>query len=121
VSIFYHDITLIGDNGERHVLSGMVDTGAFYSAFPRSLLLNLGVEPVTSMGAQFANGQVEEWDLGSVEAELFGKRLPIIVFFGPEDTILIGAHALETFAVDIDVVNEVLVPKRVAPMMGFYV
>ena len=119
MGIFRHDILLIGANGQSRTLNGMVDTGALYSVFPRSILLELGARPSSRMGVEFANGEFDHWDLGSVEAEMFGKRLPIIAFFGPDDRVLIGAHTLETFAVDVDVVKKILVPKEFAPMMGF--
>ena len=114
---FNHEIVLIGASGERCTLSGMVDTGALYSLFPRSILTALGARPSSRMGVQFANGEVEQWDLGSIEAEMFGKRLPIVVFFGDDDRVLIGAQTLETFAVDVDFVKKVLVPKEYAPLM----
>ena len=119
MGIFNHDILLIGPNGQQRNLNGMVDTGALYSVFPGSILTELGARPSSRMGVQFANGRSEQWDLGSIEAEMFGKRLPIIVFFGPDERILIGAHTLETFAADVDVVRKVLVPKEFAPLMGF--
>jgi hypothetical protein len=51
---------------------------------------------------------------------MLGQRVPILVFFGEDDErVLIGAHTLEAFAYDVDVVKGELIPKSAAPMMGY--
>jgi hypothetical protein len=48
-----------------------------------------------------------------VEAQLEGKKLPILCFFGPENTpVLIGAHTLEAFLLTVDPIEKKLVPKE---------
>ena len=95
----------------------MVDTGALSSLVPRRLLRDLGVEPFDSMAVQFANGEIAQWDRGTVDAEMMGRRCPIIVFFGDDESrVLIGAHTLEAFSVDVDLMTGKLV-SRPAPMM----
>jgi len=120
VGTFFHDIRLLGADGQAVDLRGLVDTGALYSLIPASVLTELGVKPFGSMNVQFANGAVQRWNRGLVEAEMLGQRVPILVFFGEDDErVLIGAHTLEAFAYDVDVVKGELIPKSAAPMMGF--
>ena len=117
---FFHDIRLIGQDGQTADLRGLVDPGALYSLIPGSVLSELGVKPFGSMNVQFANGDVQRWNRGLVEAEMLGQRVPILVFFGSDDErVLIGAHTLEAFAYDVDVIKGELVPKSAAPMMGY--
>ena len=117
---FFHDIRLFGQDGRSVDLRGLVDTGALYSLIPASVLTELGVRPFGSMNVQFADGEVQRWNRGLVEAEMLGERVPILAFFGSDDErVLIGAHILEAFALDVDVVKGELVPKSAAPMMGY--
>ncbi len=114
---FLHEITLFGLEG-RETLRGMVDTGAHFTTVPASVLNRLGVHPFRRMGVQFASGEVEQWPVGQVEAEMLGTRMPIFVFFGPEDGIvLIGAHTLEAFPFAVDGVSMRLIPQDKVPMM----
>jgi aspartyl protease family protein len=116
---FSKTITLNGPSGESTALTGMVDTGAHFTVAPRVLLQRLGVESIRRIPVQFANGDVTQWDLGEVEAELKGAKSPIMVLFGANDaTVLIGAHALEAFLLDVDVVEKKLVPKRALLIRG---
>lgn len=109
---FSQQITLVGEQASE-TLEGMVDTGAHFTVIPTSVLERLGVERTGQIPVQFANGDVAEWSLGEAQAELDGVRRPILVLIGEEDApALIGAHTLEAFLLDIDVVEKKLVPKR---------
>ena len=111
---FMHPITLYSASGEAsETLEALVDTGAMFTAIPTPVLERLGVRPFRTMPVRFANGQVEQWRLGQVEAELDGQRMPILCLFGSADAPpLIGCHALEAFLLTVDPVEQRLVPKE---------
>ena len=111
---FTHAITLHSASGETsETLEALVDTGAMFTAIPTPVLERLGVTPFRTMPVRFANGQVEQWQLGHVEAELDGQRMPILCLFGSADAPpLIGAHALEAFLLAVDPVEQRLVRKE---------
>jgi predicted aspartyl protease len=110
---FYAPITIIGPSGERVGLDGMVDTGAMFTVIPGPLLERLGVRVVDAIPVRFANGETQIWRLGEIEAELLGRRRPILCLFGPEDAPpLICAHALEAFLLSVEMVEQKLVPKE---------
>lgn len=110
---FFHRITLIGPSGASQTLDAMVDTGAMFTTVPRPVLERLGVRPFDTIPVRFANGQVERWPIGQAEAELDGKRRPILCLFGsPDAPPLIGAHTLEAFLLNVDPVEHKLVPKE---------
>jgi predicted aspartyl protease len=91
-------------------VDALVDTGAMFSAIPASVLRSLGVQPFRTLPVHFANGATEEWEMGEVEAELEGERVPILVFFGSEDApSLIGTHALEGFLRMVEPISKKLV------------
>lgn len=110
---FFHPITLTGPTGASETLEGMVDTGAMFTVIPSPILERLGVRPFRTMRVRFANGHVEQWPLGQLDAELDGTQMPILVLFGsPDAPPLIGAHTLEAFLLSVDVVERKLVPKE---------
>lgn len=111
---FEHIITLYSTSGElSERLEALVDTGAMFTTIPRPILERLGVEPFDTVPVRFANGTTERWQIGEVQAELDGKRRPIICFFGSADAPpLIGAHTLEAFLLTVDPVDKKLVPKE---------
>ena len=109
---------LIGADGSTESVRGMVDTGAMFTVVPASILRRLGVHPITEIPVQFATGEVRQWQLGEAQAELQGLKRPILVFFGAEDApVLIGAHTLEAFLFDVDLVEKRLVPKTALLMV----
>jgi predicted aspartyl protease len=115
---FYHAITLFGPQGASETVQALVDTGALFSVAPTPLLKRLGIRPFRTMPVRFANGQTETWPVGQVEAELLGRRMPILCLFGTADVpALIGAHALEAFLLMVDPVERTLVPKDAVDVM----
>jgi predicted aspartyl protease len=110
---FFHSIRLIGPSGTTETLEALVDTGAMFTTIPAPILERLGVRAFRTMPVRFANGQIDEWRLGQVDAELVGVRMPILCLFGSSDAPpLIGAHALEAFLLTVDPAEEKLVPKE---------
>ena len=111
---FTQTITLVAASGERaETMEAMVDTGAMFTVIPISVLERLRVTAFDTIPVRFANGQVERWRIGQVDAELDGRRRPILCLFGSEDAPpLIGAHTLEAFLLMVDPVEQRLVPKE---------
>ena len=110
---FTHPITLIGPSGARETLEALVDTGAMFTVVPTPVLERLGVQPFRTMPVRFANGHLDQWQMGQVEAELDGQRMPILCLFGsPDAPPLIGCHTLEAFLLAVDPVERKLVPKE---------
>ncbi len=117
---FTHNITLLSTSGDaRETVEALVDTGAMFTVIPAPLLERLGIEAFDTLPVRFANGQVERWRMGQLEAELDGRRRPILCLFGSSDAPpLIGAHALEAFLLTVDPVDQKLVPKEAWLMRG---
>ena len=110
---FFHDITLIGPSGNRQTLEALVDTGAAFTTVPAALLQSLGVRPHRHIRLRIANGEIVEWPVSRVMAELDGLQEEILCVFGSEDApAFIGAHTLEAFLLMVDPVEQKLVPKE---------
>ena len=115
---FSHSITLISiSNGSSETIEGLVDTGAMFTVIPTSVLERIGVKPFRTLPVRFANGLVEQWEMGQVEAELNGERIPILCLFGAENfPPLIGDHTLEAFLLAVDPVEGGLAKRQVVPV-----
>jgi len=109
---FYADFTLWNNDGTRsHTLSGLVDTGAFYPQVPALILEDLGIEREFSEAFRLADGTRLELDVGQVRIELEGQSRSVYTVFGPVgSSTLLGALALEIFALAIDARNERFIP-----------
>ena len=112
VGTFYVDFTLWNNEGTRsHTLNGLVDTGAFYSQVPALVLEDLGIEREFSEVFRLADGTRIELDVGQVRIELEGRNRSVYTIFGPVgSSTLLGALALEIFALAIDARNERFIP-----------
>ena len=111
VGTFYVDLALWSADGTRTVdLRALVDTGASYTLIPAAVLDGLGVSRRETMTFLLADGSTREFDIGLAEMELEGRANPAHVVFGPENRILLGAMALEAFALAADARNRRLVP-----------
>ena len=117
---FTQTITLISASGDvRERVEALVDTGAVFTVVPTPTLERIGITPFRTLPVRFANGQVEQWPLGHIEAELDGRRRPIHCLFGSSDAPpLIGAHTLGAFLMTVDPVEQKLVPKEAYLMWG---
>lgn len=110
---FFQPIKLIGPSGATEALEALVDTGAAFTTIPGPVLERLGVRPFDRIPVRFANGNIEHWPLGQIDAELDGRRRPILCLFSSADAPpLIGAHTLEAFLLTVDPVEKKLVPKE---------
>jgi clan AA aspartic protease len=109
---FSHPITLRGPLGQE-TLEALVDTGALFTVVPQEVLDRLGARPFDSLPVRLADGRVQTWPLAQVEAEVDGRRRPILVLAGPPGSLpLLGVHALEAFLLTVDPVERRLVPKE---------
>ena len=99
------------DRTRSLALNGVVDTGASYTLVPEAMLDELGIERLQSKLFSLADGSRVELSLGWVEMELEGETGHVYIVFGPNNgKILLGAMALETFALAADAKYRRLIP-----------
>ncbi len=112
MGIFSRPITLISPLGVRETVEAMVDTGALFTVIPTPIMERLGVVPFDTIPVQFANGEMAEWPLAELDAELEGRHRPTLCLLGsPDAPPLIGAHTLEAFLLTVDPVEQELGPQ----------
>ena len=112
VGTFHADFVIWNQDKTRsRTLNGLVDTGASYTLVPASILEELGVERLRSRVFSLADGSRRELFMDWVEMELEGQTDQVSVVFGLDSgKILLGAMALETFALAADAQNRRLIP-----------
>lgn len=92
-------------------LDAYVDTGAFYTIVPRSVLERLHVMPHEKSTFVMADGRRVEMDIGRTWIRIDGKEEITLVVFGNEDSIpVLGTYALEAFRLGVDPHNKRLIP-----------
>ena len=112
VGTFYVDFVIWNQGRtQSRTLNGLVDTGASYTLIPASILEELGIERAESRIFSFADGSTQELSIGFAEMELDGRVCPVHLVFGLDSKkILLGAMALEAFALAADAKNRRLIP-----------
>lgn len=112
MSTFTHPIAIAATvGGPFRELQAVVDTGAFYSWVPSSVLDGLGVEPTGQDQFVLADGSTIERDTTEIVVRIDGRTRHTICVFGDEGTEpLLGAYTLEGFALMVDPMNQRLVP-----------
>ena len=100
-------------DGERlETVDALVDTGASYSVFPRSMLERLGIAKRFVLPFEQADGSVIERDVGLAMLVINDTESSMRVIFGEDGTeSLIGANALQEFLLVVDPVEEQLIPR----------
>ena len=99
------------DKTRSRAFTGTVDTGASYTVVPAQALEELSIEPFESRVFSLADGSRQELSIGWAEMELEGRIAPVYVVFGPDSRkVLLGAMALEAFALAADAKYRRLVP-----------
>lgn len=94
----------------------MVDTGSEYSWIPEPVLRAAGVVPVRVDRFETADGRMLERDIGFAMIYAGGRSSPtIVVFAGPGDMVLLGAHGLEGLNLRVDLGRKELVPAGPVP------
>ena len=103
------------DRGPLTPVSAMVDTGAFNSMLPASLLKGLGLEPMEREVYTLADGSEVEYAVGMARIALDGREWHCPVVFGPENQYLLGTTTLNCFHLMVDPAGQQLVRR---PMRG---
>lgn len=89
----------------------LVGSGALFTSIPRSTLERLGLKPVARRRLRVYGGGVVERDIGGAAVEYGERRAVVPVVFGePEDTLVLGATALESLGYQVDPVSKRLKP-----------
>jgi predicted aspartyl protease len=111
LSVFTYPIEIAATSaGPYEGLEAYVDSGAFYTQVPASLLRRLGVEAIDEATFITADGNRVVNQLGIVSLRIDGRVRPTVCVFGEEGApILLGAYALEGFLLGFDPVHETLV------------
>ena len=112
VGTFYVDFVIWNQGRtQSRTLNGLVDTGASYTLIPESILEELGIERAEPRILSFADGSTQELSIGFTVMELDGRVCPVHLVFGLDSKkILLGAMALEAFALAADAKNRRLIP-----------
>ncbi len=98
------------EGGEFAPVELLVDTGAYYTFLPRSLLEALGVPTMREQSFRLADGSSRTWSVGEVRFRIEGDEFTSPVVFGDEGVFLLGAVTLEIFALIPDTTHKKLVP-----------
>jgi len=109
----YADVTIAGPEG-RTRLRLLVDTGSTYTWIRGSLLRKLGIRTLDtySFGTIEKRGDLRR-RIGEVMMEYRGDSRSTVVVFGREgDDEVMGLHALEGLALEVDPVNRRLRKRR---------
>ena len=111
VGTFRVDFTIRNrSTGLARSLNGLVDTGASYTVIPETVLDELSIERDDLELFSLADGSVQELAIGWADMELQGRTRPVYVVFGTDRRkILLGAMALEAFALAADAKNQRLI------------
>ena len=98
------------NDGRERSLNGVVDTGASFTVIPEHISDDLGVPRDEVELFSLADGSIQELALGRAEMELEGRTRDVYVVFGASrEKILLGAMALEAFALAADAKNRRLI------------
>ena len=101
------------DRDEWVTLDALVDTGAFVTSAPASLLRGLGVEPIRTQEFELADGGTRQMEVGEAQVRVGGRDVTTLVLFNDEGSMpLLGALTLEGVFMGVDPVHKRLVPIR---------
>ena len=120
MSTFRYPIEIGDSNRERFErLEAWVDTGASYSRVPQQVLERLGFSPESFRRFRTADGRIVERGVCQVPLRLGQETLMVLCVFGDDQSEpLLGATALEEFALGVDPIHHTLVPV-VSNLLGF--
>ena len=104
MGIFSVEVSVGGTAGEQwQELSATVDTGAFISSVPGSILTSLGVSPVMQDSVRLADGSRKTVDIGYTWLKLNGRQVMTYIAFNEESSSpLLGALTLEELWLGVD-------------------
>ena len=101
-----------GSNGDSEPIEDvevLVDTGAFHSMFPASLLQHLALAAEWHETFYLADGSEVRYGVGYAMLYIGPEHRRCPVIFGVADEYVLGATTLEIFNLAADPVNETLV------------
>ncbi len=96
--------------GDLTEVSVVVDTGAYHTMLPESLLTQLHIQPIVEREIGFADGKREKRGIGQGRIAYNGEEWACPVIFGPEGQYLMGATTLEIMSLAADPVGKKLIP-----------
>lgn len=103
-------VTLTGPQGQL-ACDALADTGVVYSVIPGRALRSIGVRPSGRRGFRLADESRIERDVGPVSLGYEGEDVPVLAVFGDDAASpLLGATALESLSLAVDMPNERLTP-----------
>lgn len=95
----------------RARLKFLVDSGAFYSVVPASVLQRLGIKPGKTKTFILADGTEVKRALGAALFRVNGEEGPSPVIFGEKgDSVLLGSVSLEAMGFFLDPLKRELRP-----------
>ncbi len=109
------------DGGESQTVDATVDTGAFFTMLPGSMLRQMGLEPEDTVELELADRRTVERQVGHARVTLnphaagngdvTARSVITLVLFGDDsDPILLGAYTLEGLLLAVDPVQQTLIP-----------
>ena len=113
MSTFIVPATLLHpDHRDRSVEAELlVDTGATYILLPPELVTRLELATPYEEPAMLASGEPVTYPLGEVRVRLGGRELTTVFWAGPPGCgAVLGAVALEQFALAVDPRHQQLIP-----------
>ena len=118
MGVFNTEISIGNIEQEQWVdLSATVDTGAFLTSLPGSLLRSIEVTSSFTENVRMADGRIRTLDVAHVWLRLNGRQVTTYVAFNDEYTTpLLGSLALETLRMSVDPVGQRLVPLESIPL-----
>ena len=118
MGIFSVEISIGDTAGEQwQELPATVDTGAFISSVPGSILTSLGVSPVMQDSVRLADGSRKTVDIGYTWLKLNGRQVMTYIAFNEENsTPLLGALTLEELWLGVDPIEGRLFPLTDMPL-----
>ena len=115
---FYHEMQVFSANGDgAETVDALVDTGAFYSQIPGSVLGRLGIVPSDTALTELADGRVVEDPIAEIRVRIDGLETFTWVTFGSDSAApLLGAYTLEGVRMAVDPVRLRLIPAHILRM-----
>ena len=97
------------DRSRRWQGEFLIDSGAIDTVVPGSRLREIGIEPEESRRYTMADGRVSALDVGGARVEFMGGRAWVTVVFADDQVRpLLGATAMESLGIEIDMRTEEL-------------
>ncbi len=92
-------------------VDAMVDTGAFYTQVPATMLRKIGVQPFDNFVFRLADGSTVRRDVGRAWAAVNDEQeITIVVFADEKSPALLGAYTLNGLSLAVDPVTQRLLP-----------